>query len=193
LDFNGKEIFSVSLILFSIIDILGSIPVILNLRRKTGHIDAERTTLVSAFLMFAYLYLGTKILALFGVDINSFAVAGGIILLLMGFEMILGREIFKHNPTTGARSSSIVPLAFPIIAGAGTMTSLLSLKAAYAIENIIIGIIVNIVLVYIVLKSIKWVDQKISPETIEVLQKVFGLILLAIAIKLIKSNLAIGI
>jgi multiple antibiotic resistance protein len=191
--FNFKEILSVTLILFSIIDILGSIPIILNIRKKTGGIEAERATIVSGFLMFTYLYLGTQILALFGVDINSFAVAGAVILLLMGFEMILGREIFKHNPTTGARSSSIVPLAFPMIAGAGTMTSLLSLKAAYAVENIIVGILINLVLVYVVLKSSKWLEKKISPATIEVLQKVFGLILLAIAIKLIKENLFIGI
>ncbi len=189
MSFNLKEIFSVTLILFSIIDILGSIPVILNIRKKTGGIHAERTTLISGLLMFGYLYLGTKILSLFGVDINSFAVAGGIILLLMGFEMILGREIFKHNPDTGARSSSIVPLSFPIIAGAGTMTSLLSLKAVYAEQNIIVAILVNLVLVYVVLKSSKWIEKKVSPAGIEVLQKVFGLILLAIAIKLIKQNL----
>ncbi len=193
MNFIFTEILSVTLILFSIIDILGSIPIILNIRKKTGGIEAERATIVSGLLMFTYLYLGTKILALFGVDINSFAVAGAVILLLMGFEMILGREIFKHNPTTGARSSSVVPLAFPIIAGAGTMTSLLSLKAAYQIENIVVSILINLVLVYFVLKSSKWIEKKISPATIEVLQKVFGLILLAIAIKLIKANLFIGI
>jgi multiple antibiotic resistance protein len=191
--FDFKEILSVSLILFSIIDILGSIPIILNIRKKAGGIEAGRTTIVSGLLMFSYLFLGTQILSLFGVDVNSFAVAGAVILLLMGFEMILGREIFKHNPTTGARSSSIVPLAFPIIAGAGTMTSLLSLKAAYQNENIIVSILINLILIYVVLKSSKWLERKISPATIEVLQKVFGLILLAIAIKLIKANLLIGI
>jgi len=193
MNFDFKEILSVGLILFSIIDILGSIPVILNLRKKTGGIDAERATLFSGFLMFAYLYLGTQILALFGVDVNSFAVAGGVILLLMGFEMILGREIFKHNPTTGARSSSIVPLAFPMIAGAGTMTSLLSLKAVFHVENIIVGILINLILVYSVLKSSSWIEKKVSASSIEVLQKVFGLILLAIAIRLIKENLFTGL
>lgn len=189
MSFDFKEILSVSLILFSIIDILGSIPLILNLKKKTGFINAERTTLISGGLMIGYLFLGTQILQLFGVDVNSFAVAGAIILLLMGFEMILGVEIFKHNPTTGARSSSVVPLAFPLIAGAGTMTSLLSLKAAYHQENIIIGIVINLILIYVVLKSISWLERKMGPATIEVLQKVFGLILLAIAIKLIKANL----
>lgn len=189
MQFNGKEILSVSLILFSIIDILGSIPIILKLKKNTGLINAERATLISGGLMIGYLFLGTQILQLFGVDINSFAVAGAIILLLMGFEMILGVEIFKHNPQTGARSSTVVPLAFPLIAGAGTMTSLLSLKAAYHQENIIVGIIINLVLIYTVLKSISWLEKKMSPASIEVLQKVFGLILLAIAIKLIKANL----
>lgn len=189
MSFNSKEILSVSLILFSIIDILGSIPLILNLKKKTGFINAERTTIISGLLMIGYLFLGTQILQLFGVDINSFAVAGAIILLLMGFEMILGIEIFKHNPTTGARSSTVVPLAFPLIAGAGTMTSLLSLKAAYHQENIIVGIVINLILIYTVLKSISWLEKKLSPASIEVLQKVFGLILLAIAIKLIKANL----
>lgn len=187
--FDAKEIVSVSLILFSIIDILGSIPIILKLKKNTGLINAERATIISGGLMIGYLFLGTKILQLFGVDVNSFAIAGAIILLLMGFEMILGVEIFKHNPQTGARSSTVVPLAFPLIAGAGTMTSLLSLKAAYHQENIIIGILVNLVLIYVVLKSIAWLEKKLSPASIEVLQKVFGLILLAIAIKLIKANL----
>jgi multiple antibiotic resistance protein len=189
MNFNLKEILSVSLILFSIIDILGSIPIILNLRKKIGHINAERITLISGGLMLGYLFLGTKILQLFGVDIKSFAVAGALILLIIGFEMILGREIFKHSSTNQGKASSIVPLAFPIIAGAGTMTSLLSLKAAYHDENIIVGIFVNLLLVYLVLKSSSWLERKIEPGTIEVLQKVFGLILLAIAIKLIKTNL----
>ncbi len=187
--FDLREIFSVSLILFSIIDILGSIPIILSIRRKNGDIHSERTTVVSGLLMFGYLYLGTNILKLFGVDVKSFAVAGAIILLLMGFEMILGREIFKPNPNSGGKASSVVPLAFPIIAGAGTMTSLLSLKSAYYQENIIVAIIINLILIYIVLKSSSWIEKKISHSTIEVLQKVFGLILLAIAIKLIKTNL----
>jgi multiple antibiotic resistance protein len=164
----------------------------LNIKKKTGHINAERTTFISGGLMIGYLFLGTQILQLFGVDINSFAIAGAIILLLMGFEMILGVEIFKHSPTTGSRSSSVVPLAFPLIAGAGTMTSLLSLKAAYHQENIIVGIVINLILIYSVLKSISWLEKKLSPASIEVLQKVFGLILLAIAIKLIKANLFIA-
>ena len=139
--------------------------------------------------MLGYLFLGSKILQLFGVDVESFAVAGALILLIIGFEMILGREIFKHNDLNQGKGSSVVPLAFPIIAGAGTMTSLLSLKAAYYQENIIVGILANLLLVYAVLKSSSWLEKKIEPGTVEVLQKVFGLILIAIAIKLLKTNL----
>lgn len=188
-EFNIKELVSVTLILFSVIDILGSIPIILNLRKKVGHIHAERITIVSGVLMVVYLFVGVKILQLFGVDVQSFAVAGALILLIIGFEMILGREIFKHNTSSDSKASSIVPLAFPIIAGAGTMTTLISLKAAYHDVNILLGIFLNLILIFIVLKSSSWLERKLEPGTVEVLQKVFGLIILAIAIKLIKGNL----
>lgn len=187
--FDFKELFSVTIILFSVIDILGSIPIVLNLRKKIGDIQAGRITLISAGLMIAYLFVGVKILQLFGVDVHSFAVAGAIILLFIAFEMILGREIFKHNTSTDGKGSSVVPLAFPIIAGAGTMTTLLSLKAVYHDVNILVGIFLNLILIYVVLKSSRWLERKLEPGTVEVLQKVFGLILLSIAIKLIKQNL----
>lgn len=187
--FQFKEIFSVTLILFSVIDILGSIPIVLGLKKRVGNIPAGKITAISAGLMVAYLYVGTEILRLFGVDVASFAVAGAIIILIIAFEMILGREIFVHNTETQGQGSSVVPLAFPIIAGAGTMTTLLSLKAAYADLNILIGIIINVILIYIVLRSSNWLERKLEPGTVEVLQKVFGLILLSIAIKLFKENL----
>lgn len=188
MEFNLKEIFSVSLILFSIIDILGAIPIIIDLKKKAGVIHAERTTIVAGTLLIGYLYLGKSILSLFGVDVKSFAMAGAIILLLIGFEMILGRQIFHHNPSA-SKATSIVPLAFPIIAGAGSMTTIISLKAAYEEINIVVGILINLLIVFIVLKSANWLERKLSPTATEVLQKVFGLILLAIAIKLIKANL----
>ncbi len=187
--FNFKELFSVTIILFSVIDILGSIPIILNLRKKIGNVHPERITLVSGALMLIYLFVGVKILQLFGVDVQSFAVAGALILLIISFEMILGREIFKHNASADGKGSSIVPLAFPIIAGAGTMTTLIALKAAYHDVNILAGILLNLVLIFVVLKSSGWLERKLEPGTVEVLQKVFGLIILAIAIKLIKENL----
>lgn len=187
--FNFKEIFSVTLILFSVIDILGSIPIVLGIKKRVGDIPAGKITAISAGLMVAYLYVGTEILKLFGVDVASFAVAGAIIILIIAFEMILGREIFVHNADTGSQGSSVVPLAFPIIAGAGTMTTLLSLKAVFHDINILAGIVINLLLIYIVLKSSNWLERKLEPGTVEVLQKVFGLILLSIAIKLLKENL----
>ncbi|MFN3851967.1 MAG: MarC family protein [Spirosomataceae bacterium] len=185
---NFKEIFSVSLILFSVIDILGSIPVIIDIRKKAGSIHAEQVTIISAALMIIYLYLGISILSLFGVDVKSFAAAGALIIFLIGLEMILGRSIFKHE-SSSSKATGIVPLAFPIIAGAGTMTTIISLKAAYSEINIIIGIILNVAIIYLVLRSSEWLERKLGQSGADILRKVFGMILLAIAIKLFKTNL----
>ncbi len=188
MNFSFKEIISVTIILFSVIDILGSIPVIIDLRKKAGGIHAEQATLVAGTLMIVYLFLGVGILNLFGVDVKSFAVAGALIIFLIGLEMILGRNIFKHD-TSSSKATSIVPLAFPIIAGAGTMTTIISLKAAYQQENIIVGILLNLLVVYLVLRTSVWIENKLGQTGAEILRKVFGMILLAIAIKLIKTNL----
>jgi multiple antibiotic resistance protein len=185
---NFKEILSVTLILFSVIDILGAIPIIIDIRKKSGDIHAEQATIVAGVLMIIYLYLGISILKLFGVDVNSFAVAGALIIFLIGLEMILGRNIFKHEASS-SKATSIVPLAFPIIAGAGTMTTILSLKAAYSEVSIIIGILLNLVIIYIVLRSSVWLEKVLGQTGADILRKVFGMILLAIAIKLIKANL----
>lgn len=182
-----KEIASITLILFSVIDILGSIPVIIDLRQKAGSIDVGRATLVSGGLMIAFLYLGKEILKLFGVDVASFAVAGALILFLIGLEMTLGRTIFRHD-TTHSRATSIVPIAFPIIAGAGTMTTILSLKSAYHEINIIIGILLNLVFIYLVLRSSVWLEKQLGTAGTDVLRKIFGLILIAISIKLFRNN-----
>ena len=188
MNFVFKEIISVSIILFSVIDILGAIPIIIDLRKKAGSIHAEQATLVAGGLMITYLFLGISILSLFGVDVKSFAIAGALILFLIGFEMILGRSIFKHE-TTNSKATSIVPLAFPIIAGAGTMTTIISLKAAYQVENIIIGIMLNLLVVYIVLRNSQQLERILGPTGADILRKVFGMILIAISIKLIKTNL----
>lgn len=185
---NFKEIISVSLILFSVIDILGSIPVLIDIRKKAGSIDATRATIVSGVLMIAFLYLGKEILKLFGVDISSFAVAGALIIFLIGLEMTLGRNFFKHDEVHTS-ATSIVPIAFPIIAGAGTMTTIISLKAAYDELNIVAGILINLVIVYAVLRSSEWIEDKLGGVGTDILRKVFGLILIAIAVKLFKSNL----
>ena len=191
---NFKEILSVSLILFSVIDILGAIPVIIDLRKKTGHIHAEQATLVSGGIMIAFLYIGKSILNLFGVDINSFAIAGALIIFLIGLEMTLGRNIFKSEDVAASdpaasKAASIVPLAFPVIAGAGTMTTILSLKSQYEEINILVGILLNLVFIYGVLKASVWIEKKLGQVGANVLRKVFGVILLAISIKILKSRL----
>ena len=149
---NLKEIFSASLVLFAVIDIIGNIPLIISLRGKVGHIQSEKASLVAALIMIGFLFLGEEILKLIGIDINSFAVAGSFVILFLALEIILGITLYKdYIPET----ASIVPLAFPMIAGAGTMTSLLSLRAEYQLLNIILAILINILFVYIVLKSSK--------------------------------------
>lgn len=186
--FNFKEIFSVSLILFSIIDILGSVPVIIDLRKKAGHIQSEKATIVAGIIMVAFLFLGESILKLFGLDVQSFALAGAIIIFLIGMEMILGIQLFRADVGDSA-TTSIVPLAFPLIAGAGTMTTLVSLRSEFELPNILIGIFFNLAFVYLVLKTSGWLERKLGIAGFNIIRKVFGIILLAIAVKIIKSNL----
>lgn len=188
-ELNIKDIASVSLILFSVIDILGAIPLIMDIKKRSGKIESEKASMVAALIMLVFLYLGEKVLALFGVDIQSFALAGAIIILILGMEMILGRRIFKDTSSDGT-SGSIVPLAFPVIAGAGTMTTLVSLRSQYATGNIIIGILLNIVLVYIVLRSAGWLEKKLGDNGVKVLGKVFGIVLLTISLKIITAQLS---
>ncbi len=185
---NFKELFSVTLILFSVIDILGAIPFILDIKKKFKVLDALKITAVSGILLYAFLFIGESILHLFGVDVQSFAVAGGLIMFFLGLEMVLNIEIFKHDPQL-AYTSPIVPLAFPLIAGAGSMTTLISLNAEYQKLNIILGVFLNLVFVYIVLKSSDFIDKKIGVSGSIILRKFFGTILLAMAIRLIKKNI----
>ncbi len=185
--FNPKEIFSVTLILFSVIDILGSIPFIILIRKREGHIQAEKATIISAVLMITFMYLGTSVLQLFGLDVESFAVAGAIVIFIIAMEMILGITLIKDDPR-GKGTGSIVPLAFPLIAGAGTLTTILSLRAVYQEINILIGIVLNVVIVYAVLRSSSWLERVIGESGFSVLRRVFGVILLAIAVKIFKTN-----
>ncbi len=184
---NFKEIFSVTLILFSVIDILGSIPIIIDLRKKFGHVQSAKATVISGLIMIAFLFGGESILKLFGVDISSFAVAGALIMFIIGMEMVLGLQFFNDDPGD-KDSSSIVPLAFPLIAGAGTLTTIISVKVEYSNLNILVGIVLNLVFVYAVLKSSSWLERKLGPGGFQVLRKVFGIILLSIAIKIFKNN-----
>lgn len=186
-----KEIISVSLILFSVIDILGSIPIIIDLRKKFGHIQSGKATIVSGIIMVVFLFLGESILGLFGIDISSFAIAGAIVMFLIGMEMVLGMQFFKSDPEDESGSASIVPLAFPLIAGAGTMTTLISLKVEFQTLNILIGVFVNLLFVYLVLKTSGWLEKKIGKAGFNILRKVFGIVLLSISIKIFKNHLFI--
>jgi multiple antibiotic resistance protein len=184
--FDWKEIFTISMILFAVIDIIGSIPIIVGLRSKIGHIQSEKATIVAAIIMIAFLFVGEEILKLIGIDANSFAVAGSFVLFFLALEMILGINLYKEdNPTT----ASIVPIAFPLIAGAGTMTTILSLRAVYDKINIIIAILINVIVVYGVLKSSGKIERLLGVNGIGIIRKIFGVILLAIAVKLFAANI----
>ncbi|MCY2685574.1 MarC family protein [Salinimicrobium sp. TH3] len=186
MELNFREIATASMILFAVIDIIGSIPIIIDLRKKAGHIQSEKATVVAGILMIAFLFVGKEILNLIGIDVNSFAVAGALILFFLALEMILGIQLYKDDaPETAA----VVPLAFPLIAGAGTMTSILALRAEYATMNIIVAIIINIIFVYIVLKSSGKIENFLGKQGINVIRKIFGVILLAIAVKLFATNI----
>lgn len=188
MSFSLKEIATVSMVLFAVIDIVGSIPIILDIKRKSGKIESGKATIVAGLIMIVFLFLGESILSIIGIDVNSFAVAGAFVIFFIALEMILGIKIYKEETP---KTASIVPLAFPLIAGAGTMTSLLSLRAEFEVENIIIGIIVNIIIIYTVLKNSHYLEKLLGEGGIAILKKVFGVILLAIAIKLFTKNIGL--
>jgi len=181
-----NEIITATMVLFAVIDILGSIPIIIDLRRKVGHIQSEKAAIVSALIMIVFLFLGKEILNLVGIDVGSFAVAGSFVLFFLALEMILGITLFKDDEP---ESASVVPLAFPLIAGAGSLTSILSLRAEFHTVNIFIAIILNMIFVYIVLKSSQRIERFIGQAGIGVIRKVFGIILLAISVKLFVTNI----
>ncbi len=182
---DPRQILSVTMILFAIIDILGAIPIIIDLRQRVGEIESEKASLAVLILMVLFLFVGEELLKVIGLDIPSFAIAGSLVIFIIAMEMILGIKFFKEEVSSTA---SIVPLAFPLIAGAGTMTTLLSLKSQYATQNIIVGIILNTMFVYLVLKNVKWLERLFGKTGISILRKAFGIILLAIAIKLFRNN-----
>ncbi len=184
--FDFKEAFTAGMILFAVIDIIGSIPIIVDLRRKVGHVQSEKASIVAGMLMIVFMFVGESMLGLIGIDVNSFAVAGAFIIFFIALEMILGIQLYKDDaPETAA----IIPIAFPLIAGAGTLTSVLSLRSEYAAINIIVAIIVNIGFVYVVLKNSGKIEKLIGKQGINVVRKIFGVILLAIAVKLFTANI----
>ncbi|MCP9199042.1 MarC family protein [Gramella sp. GC03-9] len=184
--FDVRQIFTAGMVLFAVIDIIGSIPIIIDLRKKLGHIQSEKASVVAGIIMVVFLFVGKEILNLIGIDVNSFAVAGSFILFFLALEMILGISLYKDD---APETASIVPLAFPLIAGAGTLTSLVSLQAEYEMANIIVAIFINIIFVYLVLKSSAKIEKVLGSQGISVIRKIFGVILLAIAVKLFAENI----
>ncbi|WP_371563225.1 MarC family protein [Flavobacterium sp. Arc2] len=186
MDVDLREIATVGMVLFAVIDILGSIPIIVDLRTKVGHIQSEKATVVAMIIMIMFLFVGEELLNIIGIDVNSFAVAGAFVLFFLALEMILGIRLYKDEEES--KTASIVPIAFPLIAGAGTMTTLLSLKSQYHTINIIIAILLNMILVYLVLKASSKIEGMLGKSGLGVIRKVFGVILLAIAVKLFAAN-----
>ena len=188
LELNFKEIFTVFMVLFAVIDIVGNIPIIIDLRKKVGHIHSERASIISGVILILFLFLGKSILNLIGIDVNSFAVAGSFILFFIALEMILGITLYKQEEHT-AKTASVFPLAFPLIAGPGSLTTLLSLRAEYRVENIIVAIVLNVILIFIVLKTSARIERFLGPNGINIVRKIFGVVLLVIAVKLFTHNI----
>ena len=188
MEFSFKEIATIAMILFVVIDVIGSLPILLDLQSKHGKIHAEKATLISGAIMIVFMFVGEQILNLIGIDVSSFAIAGSFIIFFLAMEMILGITLIKDDPDAKG-SGSIVPLAFPLIAGAGTLTTILSLRAVYQETNVLIGILLNLVFVYIVLRSASWLERVVGKSGFAVLRRVFGMILLAISVKIFKGNL----
>ncbi len=181
-----SEILTASFALFAVIDVLGSIPVLISLKNKMGGISSRRATVVSGLLMLLFFFLGQPFLGLLGLDISSFAIAGSIVLFILGLEMILGWDFFKGDANSTA--GSIVPIAFPIIAGSGTLTTVMSIKSLYHPYNILIAILINLVIIYVALRSLDWIEKILGPSGILVIRKFFGVILIAIAVKMFRTN-----
>jgi multiple antibiotic resistance protein len=189
MNFNFKEILTAFMVLFAVIDIIGNIPIIIDLRKKAGHIQSEKASIIAGFIMIIFLFVGNSLLNLIGIDVNSFAVAGAFILFFIALEMILGITLYKDDGGSAAITATVFPLAFPLIAGPGSLTTLLSLRAEFAIENIIVAVLLNIIFLYIVLKTSSKIERLIGATGIQIIRKVFGVILLAISVKLFAQNI----
>lgn len=188
MNLNVQEIFTAFMVLFAVIDIVGNIPIIIDLRKKVGHIQSEKASLIAGFIMILFLFLGKSLLNVIGLDVNSFAIAGAFILFFIALEMILGITLYKHDDSDSI-TATVFPLAFPLIAGPGSLTTLLSLRAEFAIENIIIAVVLNVIFIYVVLKTSIRIERLIGPNGIKIIRKIFGVILLAIAVKLFTTNI----
>jgi len=187
MNFHLDQLLTVTFTLFAVIDIVGSVPLLISLKEKIGGIRSLQATLVSGGLMILFLFAGKPFLKILGLDIRSFAVGGSVVIFLLGLEMVLGHEIFKGDKN--AKSGSVVPIAFPIIAGSGTLTTIMSLKANFDETYILAGIMINLIVVYLVLKSLKLIERLLGPAGLLAVRKFFGVILLAIAVKIFSSNI----
>jgi multiple antibiotic resistance protein len=188
MELNFKEIFTAFMILFAVIDIVGNIPIIIDLRKKHGHIQSEKASIIAGVILVLFLFVGENILSLIGIGVNSFAVAGAFIIFFIALEMILGITLYKQEENN-AMSATVFPLAFPLIAGPGSLTTLLSLRAEYRIENIIVAVIINVIIIFIVLKTSAKIERAIGQNGINIIRKIFGVVLLAIAVKLFAHNI----
>ena len=189
MNFDVKEILTAFMVLFAVIDIIGNIPIVIDLRKKVGHIQSEKASIIAGCIMVFFLFLGKSLLNLIGIDVNSFAVAGSFILFFIALEMILGITLYKDDGNSGTITATVFPLAFPLIAGPGSLTTLLSLRAEFELENIIVAVLFNVVVIYIVLKTSSKIERVIGPTGIQIIRKVFGVVLLAIAVKLFAHNI----
>ena len=183
---NFSELLTVTFTLFAVIDVIGSVPILISLKEKMGEFSELKATLISGALMILFLYLGKEFLRLLGVDIRSFAVGGSIVIFILGLEMVLGLEFFKSEKEV--KSATIVPIAFPLIAGSGTLTTIMSLKANYGETTLLVAILVNLIIVYLVLRSLKFIERLLGPAGLIAVRKFFGVILLAIAVKIFATN-----
>ena len=188
MSFDFKEILTTFMVLFAVIDIVGNIPIIIDLRKKAGHIQSGKASIIAGIIMIVFLFLGESILTLIGIDVHSFAVAGAFILFFIALEMILGITLYKQEEGT-VMNASVFPLAFPLIAGPGSLTTLLSLKSEFHTENIIIAVVINVLVIFLVLKTSSRIERLIGQNGIDIIRKVFGVVLLAIAVKLFTSNI----
>ena len=186
MDVNIKELLTVSFTLFAVIDIIGSIPILVSLKNKLGGINEIRATLISGAFMILFLYIGEPFLNLLGVDVRSFAVGGSIVIFILGLEMVLGLEFFKSEKDV--RAATVVPIAFPLIAGSGTLTTIISLKAIYTQPTVLLAILINLLIVFFVLKSLQFIERMLGPAGMIAVRKFFGVILLAIAVKIFATN-----
>ena len=188
-NFTISETITVTFILFAVIDVLGSIPVLIGIKKKMGEINPLQATVVSGGLMLLFFFVGEQMLNFMGLDISSFAIAGSIVLFILGMEMVLSTEFFKSDKD--AKAGNVVPIAFPLIAGSCTLTTVMSLRGAYHSYSILIGILINLVFIFITLRSIDFIERMLGPSGIAVVRKFFGVILLAIAVKIFRTNAGI--